>query len=156
MKIIVLTFVSFISLNSWATGAPKMACLDVEILKMENPSNPSYEKTDLAIVINEDASGLNGLVATISSVSKNKSDQEKDVRIDTVTPDKAGQVKDMAATMLPQVNWQDVKFVRAGNVGVKANQHDSGGIYIFELLDANDNILGKLTTIGWGFGRCSP
>jgi hypothetical protein len=41
-----------------------------------------------------------------------------------------------------------------GEIAVKQNQDDGGGMAIFELYDQNKKLLGKVAQIGWGFGVC--
>jgi hypothetical protein len=91
-------------------------------------------------------------VASISSGGKTS--EEKDVQLQIVQPNDVDEVKEMASLLLPNLDLSTVQSVRVGNIGVEANSKDSAGIFIFELRNQSEAVIGKLAQVGWSVGRC--
>lgn len=117
-----------------ATGQQKLMPIDLEVTLESSDEVPS------------------GVVAQVRSHGNVHT--EKDARVVTVAPNDAGQAIDIARSMFPDRDFSGVQSVRVGDVGVAANQHDSAGIMLYELLGPNERSLAKVLTIGWSFARC--
>lgn len=99
------------------------------------------------------AAGKRGYEAEASSPAGTF--QETDVDVTESSNEKEVQgLKEVAAAVVPELDYAKVKSVRAGNIGVEANRTDGAGAGIFELKDAQGTVLAKLVQNGWSFGLC--
>jgi|GEM_PF-4127966 len=151
---IILSVLTLFALTSSAVGAASqnLSCKNIELVQQDDSGKTSFSPTGISVSIEKSSDGKFGYKALISS--GNQTVVEKDVKIETALGNQATQVKELASVMLPTMKWEEVHSVRVGNVGVSANLQDAGGLYIFELVSAKGTVLGKLATVGWGFGRC--
>lgn len=153
MKITFSILTIFAFTSSASAAAPQnLSCKNIELVQQDDSGKTSFSPTGISVLIEKSSEGKFGYKAVISSGSQIAI--EKDVKIETALGKQASQVKELASVMLPEMKWDEVHSVRMGNVGVSANLQDAGGLYIFELISANGTVLGKLATVGWGFGRC--
>lgn len=141
---------SLFSANTFA--AIVMTCSQMEIYQQNQTGQGSFQPHPVAIEISDSSAGKFGYVAKLTA--NNRPEYEKDVQVEVAAPQAMDQLKEITALILPQINWTDVVKVRTGNVGVTVNRTDSAGILIFELIDAGNVVLGKVTQVGWSFGRC--
>ena len=133
---------------------PYATCENLHLMEIGDDSSIRMKPTGITVKV-EPARGQSqyGYQATISSPQG--SSTTTDVYMLPASPGhQLDQVKQMAAVMAPEVDWNDVAQVIVSNVGVKANRDDAAGIYLFDLQKKDGTTLVKLATYGWGFGRC--
>jgi hypothetical protein len=142
-----------LTFSATTRAATQMNCDDIEIYEQDQNGNGTFIKVELSISIEDDSAAPHGFRAKISAQGQTK--EVKDVKI-LQTPGAQSQViLDLAKYLLPKLDPADIQNVRIGNVGVKANEQDANGIYIFDLLGADGRLLGKLLAVGWSYGRCN-
>jgi hypothetical protein len=129
-----------------AVGDELLSCTEVELLDSEGTK---FRATDLAVTIRDAGD------AAIADVHYEGRDRtENDTRVLTAKPSDVAQALEAARTMYPDRDFGGVVSVEIGDVGVQANQHDSSGIVIYDLRNADGGTVAKILTVGWQFGRC--
>lgn len=129
-----------------------MECNNVKFFVPEENGGGRFEPSDFTIKIRSSSEGLRGYVADLQRGSETA--KELDVEITEPAKESVNPVDEFIELAVPTIRWSDVATVRVGEVGVKQNQDDAGGMAIFELYDKNKALLGKVAQIGWGFGVC--
>ncbi len=133
------------------SASNEMVCSRIQMLNLETGKlDPNVVAGEFTVY--RSPLGLRGLVAEFKP--SNSPRIEKDVEITIVTGKAMNHVKELSALVLPDLNFENVKSVRAANIGVKANREDSAGSWIFELRGHDGKVLGKPLQIGWGGGLC--
>lgn len=134
------------------TFAFALNCGDLQVLDYDAAGNPVFKASGVDVEIVPDASGVRGLIAVFTE--KGAKRVEKDVEVSTVAKADV-EIEELVQLARPDIAWADVVNVEIGNVGVKANLDDAGGMLIYALKDASGVELGKVLQIGWGFGKCT-
>jgi hypothetical protein len=150
MKIFAL---ALLALASPATGPYVMECNNVKFFVPEDNGGGRFENSDFSIKIRASSEGLRGFVADLQRGAETA--KELDVAVTEPSKESVNPVDEFIELAVPQIRWSDVDSVRMGEVAVKQNQEDGGGMAIFELYDNEKNLLGKVAQIGWGFGVCN-
>lgn len=152
IKIISL-IVGVLVLSSFSAQAagPVMQCLDPELYVPNEQGGGKFEPANLAVEIYSAAAPYGWKAEVVAGGQKFT---VTDVQVTNATPNEATSWKDVLEGMAPQVKWETVRSLRIGNVGVEANQQDSGGMFVVEFQGQNSAVLAKLFTMGWSFGRC--
>lgn len=141
-------FISFTPVSLLAaTPTAVMNCTNLEIYEAGTFKPASFSVTIVAL--SENPPKYKALI-----VSNGRSREERDVELRTSSAAEAGELKEMAETLIPGLKWAQVANVRAADVTSKSTREDSGGLLLIELFDKNQSVLGKIVEIAWGFGRC--
>ncbi len=151
MQFLVLAFALAFSFPAFA-ATPVMTCSAIQIVDFDENGNMKWEDTGASAEIVVSSEGKRGWIGRIHAPQGDS--LEKDVDLVTLPAAEAETSREMATVLLPELDWSTVTSVRVGVINVEANQQDGSGMSIHEILGAGGAVLGKLTQIGWGFGRC--
>ena len=135
-----------------AANASEMKCTGLKMFNQSSTGQMSLVPSSMTIEVQKSSEGKNGFVALL--VDGSQTSIEKDVEFQTVLPKQAEVAKEIAQIAYPNLNWNDVKAVRAANIGATANRQDGGGMLLMELLSSDGKVLARFAQIGWGFGVC--
>lgn len=148
--ILIFSAVFFLQTHAQASV---ISCSQLDTYEQDEKGNGYFQPSDITVEVIASATGPYGFQAIITSGTQTLT--ETDVDVSTLAASAVNlNLEELVQLVLPQLTWQDVKSVRVGNIGVKANRDDAAGIMLYELFDGNNVTLGKVATIGWSFGRC--
>ncbi len=149
----ILILMSFGGLSAQASEAP-LLCKDLLLLQMnEEEESVSLQSIGLSIKVEKSEAGNYGWAAELKQ--DNQTITELDVDVATISSDEMEPLDELLPYLAPDIKSEMIKKVRLGNVGVKANQDDSSGVLMYELLDQDLNLLTTIVKFGWSFGVCA-
>lgn len=153
MKLRISVFTLLLLAGQSGFAATVMSCVDIQWYVTNQAGVSRLVPSAYSLNIVDSSAGDRGFEGLITDGTTTIT--EADVEVSEALPADAGEIKDMAAVLLPKVIWSDVARVRFGNIGVAANLKNSSGYGIVELTDKAGGTLGKISQVGWQFGICN-